>query len=401
MGWKSMNRIVNIIIRRFYRFAAILLPLIVVTSIAPWCMSPPKRNVLLITIDTLRADRLGCYGSRTVKTPNIDALAAGGTLFEETITPVPLTLPSHASILTGRYPAEHGIRDNGFYRLPKGYPTLATEFAKAGYQTAAFVASGTLNGVFGLNQGFDLYDDMSVVKGRTQLTDRSERPADKVTAKVAEWLKNSVKKPFFLWVHYFDPHAPYEPPESYREKYRGRLYDGEVAFTDREVGRLLKVLKEAGFERDTLVILTADHGESLGEHGEMSHGVFLYRATMHVPLIFSGPGVPAGKPISSMARLIDICPTILSYAHLNKNFSCSGRDLWPIIAGRSIPEGELIYIETEAPANLMGWSALKGLRTDRFKFIALPARELYDIRADPGENHNLITSQPDVAAAMR
>ena len=376
-----------------------LLPTLVLSACKP---TAPKRNVLLITIDTLRADRLGCYNSRFVETPNIDKIAAQGVLFEKTITPVPLTLPSHTSILTGRYPAEHGIRDNGFYRLPKGYPTLATELKKAGFSTAAFVSSHTLNDIYGLNQSFDVYDDLSLAdKTRSFMSDRSERPANETTTKVIEWLKKNPKQPFFLWVHYFDPHVPYDPPSPYREQYPKMPYEGEVAFTDHEVGRLMESVKEQNLDSNTLIILTADHGESLGEHGESTHGIFLYRSTMMVPLIFKGPGVPAAKKIKTMVRLIDICPTILSYTNANKSFKSSGRDLLQIITGRAIPSSEPIYIETEGPLNLMGWSPLKGLRTERFKFIAAPANELYDVESNPAENQNLITSQPDTANDMR
>jgi len=384
--------------------SAILLFAITTVLIAiPTCKSsPPKRNVILITIDTLRADRLGCYGSKTVETPHIDALAAKGTLFEETITPVPLTLPSHASILTGRYPAEHGVRDNGFYRLPEGYPTLATRFKKAGYNTAAIVASHTLNDVFGLDRDFDFYDDLSVTPGtRAYAGDRSERPADEITNQAIDWIDENSERPFFMWVHYFDPHSPYLPPSPYREKYRGHPYEGEVAFTDREIGKLLDKLRDSGLDPKTLVVLTADHGEALGEHGEKSHGIFLYRSSMHVPLIFTGPGVPPGKRISAMVGLIDICPSVLSYSGLADGFACSGRDLFPIITGRVIPTGKPVFIETEGPANLMGWSPLKGLRTPRYKYIDGPAFELYDMDDDPSETRNLYKSKRDIAEKMR
>ncbi len=375
-----------------------LVLLLMLASLFSCEQKAPQRNVLLITIDTLRADRLGCYGSRKVKTPNIDSFAEGGTLFEEVIAPTPLTLPSHASILTGQYPAEHGIRDNGFYRLPDGYPTLAAALGDEKYRTAAFVASGTLNAIFGLDQGFGSYSDMSRGK-RTSLKNRAQRKAGEVNEEAISWLKSEAREPFFLWVHYFDPHSPYAPPEEYRKEYN-HPYDGEVAYTDSEVGKLLKALKEAGLESNTLTVITADHGEALGDHGEESHGIFLYRPTMRVPLIFSGPGIPEGKRISIMSRLIDICPTVLEYTGNGEGFDCSGKSLLPVILGKAIPEANPSYIETEGPANLMGWSPLKGLRTATYKYIAPPAKELYDIRHDPKEKINLIKKEGKLARKL-
>ena len=397
------NKSGNIFRLTAFRLTAISILTLFVLSFLTCKTSPPKRNVLLVTIDTLRADRLGCYGSRLVKTPNIDAFAQKGVLFEETTAPVPLTLPSHASILTGAYPIEHGIHDNGFYKLPKGYTTLAGVLAGKGYQTAAFVASGTLNAIFGLDQGFQHYDDLSTRKTRTSLTDRSQRPGNEISDKVIAWLQNkhAPKKPFFIWAHYFDPHSPYSPPSPFKEDYKGRPYDGEVAFTDQEIGRLLKTLEKMNLDKNTLIVITADHGESLYEHGESSHGIFLYRATMRVPLVFSGPGVPTGKRINTLVRLIDIFPTVLTYLGLEGPPTNSARDLLPMILGKVIPSEEPAYIETEMAANIMGWSPLRGLRTDRYKYIAEPANELYDIQNDPAESDNLLKKRPETAAEMR
>jgi len=360
----------------------------------------PDRNVIIITIDTLRADRLGCYGSETVDTPNIDALAERGVLCEEAITPAPLTLPGHASILTGRYPIEHGARDNTFYRLPQGYPTLSGRLTEEGYHTAAFVASATLNARFGLDQGFDMYQDLTPPGGKAPIMYDAEIKADRVNRKVFEWLDDDVEQPFFLWVHYFDPHYPYKPPRKFSEKYKSQPYDGEVAFADEQVGKLLRRLDKRGLRNNTLIVLTSDHGEALGEHGEKTHGLFLYRPTMRAPLIFSGPGIPEGRRIKSMVGLVDIAPTVLDYLGIKKDvFECGGGSLMAAINGREKLNEKPVYIETIAPQTL-GWSSLKGLRTADYKYIAPPGKEMYNITEDPGEKVNLYTEDEELAADL-
>ncbi len=359
----------------------------------------PDRNVLLITIDTLRADRLSCYGSKTVDTPNIDALAERGVLFEETITPVPLTLPGHASILTGRYPVEHGARDNTFYRLPEGHPTLSRKLAGEGYHTAAFVASATLNAQFGLDRGFDVYEDLTPPGGKAPIMYNAEISADKVNRKVFKWLENGPRRPFFLWVHYFDPHYPYDPPGEYSGKYKAEPYNGEVAFADEQVGKLLRRLEERGLPDNTLIVLTSDHGEALGEHGERTHGLFLYRPTMRAPLIFAGPEIPGGRKVETMVGLVDIAPTVLAYLGMNDDFECSGRDLTASIKGNEKLPQRPVYIETLAPETL-GWSPLKGLRTEKHKYIAPPGNEIYNVKKDPGEEVNLYSKDKKLVSEL-
>ena len=385
---------------RFHGRFILLFPLLLTLLVCVTCrFGASRRNVLLITVDTLRADRLRCYGSKTVKTPGMDALAAQGVLFEETVTPVPLTLPAHASILTGFYPVEHGARDNGYYKLPKGFQTLPKVLNEAGYYTAAFVSSSVLNAHYGLDQGFDLYVDLSSPSKRTSIFYNLEISANEVTEDAISLLNNDLKKPFFLWVHYFDPHAPYQPPEPYLSNYNNP-YDGEVAFVDNQIGILINELKKRGLKKNTLVILTSDHGEGLGEHNERRHGLFLYHTTLKVPLIMSGPGLPDGKRIKSLASLLDITPTLLSYLGIDSELEYSGIDLMPVIKKEIPDSSRAVYIETVAPADMMGWSPLKGLCTHKYKFISAPAKELYDLQSDPGEQNNIIDSEKKISMEL-
>ena len=274
-------------------------------------------NVLLVTIDTLRWDHLGCYGDRSAATPVLDALAGRGVRFATAIAQVPLTAPSHASILTGLTPLRHGVRDNGGYTLPAEVRTLARRLTDAGYRSAAFVSGFPLDHRFGFASGFDVYDDrLARTAGRAPYTERS---ADATTDRVMGWLdqmrpsggeaRSTPSQPWFAWVHYFDPHAPYAPPPPFATRFADRLYDGEVAFVDAQIGRLLGRLERSGDLARTLIVVTADHGESFGEHGEETHGVFVYDATLRVPFIVAGPGIHGGRSSAVVARSIDVVPT--------------------------------------------------------------------------------------------
>ena len=283
---------------------------------------PP--NVLLITIDTLRWDHVGAYGATGVATPALDSLAARGVRFETAIAHVPLTGPSHASILTGLTPVRHGVRDNGAFVLAPALPTLATKLRAGGYTTAGFISGFPLERRFGFANGFETYDDR-LPRGRSARdAAATERHADETTDRVIAWLSGRPRPaaaanggaPWFLWVHYFDPHAPYEPPLEYLRKYADHPYDGEIAFVDAQIGRLFDHLSGRGDLAQTVVLVTADHGESLGEHGEDTHGVFIYDATLRVPWIMAGPGVPAGRVASIVARGVDVLPTLLDLAGL-------------------------------------------------------------------------------------
>jgi choline-sulfatase len=364
-----------------------------------------RPNILLVTIDTLRADRLGSYGYAGAATPTLDALAARGVRHATAIAHVPLTGPSHASILTGHTPPGHGVRDNGGYTLPVAVRTAAEEFRQAGYRTAAFVSGFPLDRRFGFDRGFQTYDDHLPRGSDRRRTPYVERFADGTTDAVLRWLaappsEAAAGAPFFLWVHYYDPHAPYEPPGELADRFRAAPYDGEIAFVDAQLARLLRALEQKVLLAQTVVLVTADHGESLGEHGEGSHGLFLYDATLKVPWILAGPGVAAGRVPTTVARGIDVLPTLLDYAGLPVPTAVEGRSLRPAADGREMSDAptyaESVYSERE-----FGWAPLFAWRTSRFKLIEAPRPELYDLAADAGEAHNRLAEQGAQAAELR
>jgi arylsulfatase A-like enzyme/Tfp pilus assembly protein PilF len=365
--------------------------------------APRDASVLLITIDTTRADHLSCYAPGHAKTPNLDALAARGVRFAHATAQVPLTLPSHACIMTGAYPTVHGLRDMGGFVLDKSHPTMASLTQAAGFQTAAFVGSRAVARHFGLAHGFDTYDDDM---GRQTEEGKLpgvflERRAGVVTDRALDWLKRNAQRKFFLWAHYYDPHAPYDPPEPYRRQYAKSLYDGEIAYMDAQVGRLLDGLDQLGINSRTLVIVVGDHGESLGEHGESTHGIFLYDATLHVPLIISGPDVPRGQVIADQVRSIDLHPTVMEFLHLPPSKEAQGVNLWPLIEQGTHVRSNYSYGETLYPRTYLGWSELRAMRTDAWKLILAPHPELYDLQRDPGELQNLIANHPAEADQLQ
>jgi len=370
-----------------------------------WPKSPPARprlNVLLITVDTLRADHLSCYGYRAMQTANLDRLAAEGTRFADCVTSVPITLPSHASIMTGTYPYVHGCRVNGEQPLHEANLTLAEILRAAGYTTHAEIAAFVLNARFGLDQGFDSYRDVPPPTPDAVAAGRAERPADEVCESTIAWLRDHAAQPFFVWVHLFDPHFPYAPPQPFR---RGGLhpYDGEIAFVDEQVGRLVAALDALGLRDKTLVVLTADHGEGLWEHGEELHTVFVYDTTLAVPLIFRCPGlIPPGRTVTSQVRTIDIAPTILELLGLPAKQDAQGVSLAPLILNRGkAPRQLAAYGESMEPQVRFGYSALRCLRAGGWKYIHAPKPELYHIREDPGETDNLAEQYPERLQAMR
>jgi choline-sulfatase len=365
--------------------------------------APRDANVLLITIDTTRADHLSCYAPGHAKTPNLDALAARGVRFAHATAQVPLTLPSHASIMTGAYPTVHGLRDMGGFVLDKSHPTIASITEAAGFQTAAFVGSRAVARHFGLAHGFDTYDDdMGHQSEEGRLPGIFlERRAGVVTDHALDWLKQNSQRRFFLWAHYYDPHAPYDPPEPYKHLYAKDLYDGEIAYMDEQIGRLLGGLDKMAITSRTLVIVVGDHGESLGEHGEATHGIFLYDATLHVPLIVAGPDVPTGKVIDDQVRSIDLHPTVMAFLHLPPSPEAQGVSLWPLIGQGTHVRSNYSYGETLYPRTYMGWSELRAMRTDARKFILAPHPELYDLQRDPGELQNLIANHPAEADQLQ
>jgi arylsulfatase A-like enzyme/tetratricopeptide (TPR) repeat protein len=349
---------------------------------------PDRPNVLLVTIDTLRADRVGCYGYRDAATPTIDALASRGVRFETAVVHAPLTGPSHASILTGRLPPGHGFRNNSGFTLSPQVKTAAEDFRQAGYRTAAFVSGFPLDRRFGFNRGFETYDDHLPRGSDRRRTPYVERFADATTDAALRWLGTSssagTRSPWFLWVHYYDPHAPYEPPLDLAERYSRAPYDGEIAFVDRQLARLLHALDVTNETGRTVVLVTADHGESLGEHGEGTHGVFVYDATLRVPWLMAGPQIPTGRLSRTVARSIDVLPTLADYAGLPRRNDVDGRSLRAAADGQELPDAPS-YAESLYPETELGWSPLYAWRTARFKFIKAPRSELYDLENDASE----------------
>ncbi len=361
------------------------------------------RNVLLVTIDTLRADALGSYGGRAA-TPNLDALAARGARFTFAHSHAVLTLPSHASILTGRYPYEHGIRDNGGFRVRDGEATLATRLKPRGFSTGAFISAFPLDQRYGLQAGFDQYDDRVSEVGKTTEVAVPERRADATVTAALEWIGRQSGK-WFSWVHVFDPHAPYSAPDEWKSRYPSDAYAGEVAWTDAALGPLLQALETQ--PRPTLVIVTADHGESLGEHGEMTHGVFAYEATLRVPLIVAEV-TPNRKPargirVDAPARHVDIVPTILDAVGADAEAPSS--ELAGVSLIKTITSGDTsdrpLYFESMMPTLTRGWAPLRGVIVAGEKFIDLPIQELYDLRADAPELQNAAALRADRIAVLQ
>ncbi|MCY2959625.1 MAG: sulfatase-like hydrolase/transferase [Planctomycetota bacterium] len=354
----------------------------------------PRPNVLVLSLDTTRADRLGCYGHAAAHTPNLDGIAARGARFERAYAPVPLTLPTHTTLWTGLQPPEHGIHDNGRNALGPDVPHAAEILHKAGWSTGAFVSAAVLDSAFGLARGFEVYDDrMSVVDAEGD-AEPPQRIGDATTDAAIEWLRGA-REPFLAWVHYYDPHSTYEPPEPWKSRLKSP-YDGEIAFMDDQIGRLLAVLKARGALENTIVVAVADHGESLGEHGEATHGLFVYDATMRIPLIVSAPGLAPRTP-GTPVEMADVAPTILELCGLP--LVGSGRSLVPALRGQALAPRP-IYGESEYGWLAFGWSPLRTLLMDGWRYIHSSDPELYDHARDPGEQTDLRRSEPERAAKL-
>ncbi len=353
-------------------------------------------NVIFITIDTLRADHLGCYGYARIETPNIDAIARAGARFSHAYTPVPITLPAHAAIFTGSFPMATGMHDFSGNKLPANAVTLAKVLRDHGYTTAAFIGAAVLDSRFGLNQGFETYfDHFDFSRLDESSLDRIERRGDQVMDEALSWLKLHPPQPFLLWVHLYDPHYPYTPPEPFASRYSAHPYDGEIAFDDAQVGRLASVLRGQNMFDNSLIVLAGDHGEGLGEHSEKTHGFFIYNSTLHVPLIIRTPvKTPGAAPrvVEDEVSLVDIMPTLLQALQIPIPANVQGRSLLSTILARS-PQGAAgaskLYAETYLPLLHFRWSQLRGLQLRGWKYIDAPRSELYDTRADPREEKNL------------
>ena len=361
----------------------------IVLAVTTACHREPP-NVLIVTFDTTRWDHVGYATGREALTPMVDALAARGTWFSTCVTPQPLTLPSHTSIFTGLYPFHHGVRNNGTYIVPDRDVTLAELFHEKGYATHAVISAFVLDSRFGLDQGFDTYDDDLSGGPKQKMFMFKEVKAEQTAARAVRWLQSERdrERPFFLWVHFFDPHADYEPPAEWAAKFPGDPYQGEISYADNSFGFILKELDDQQILENTVVVFTSDHGDGLGEHGESTHSLFIYESTTRVPLLMTGPGVPAGRRVDQLVRTVDIVPTVLDLAGLEVPAGLDGASLVPVWNGRE--DQRTAYLETFVTRLNFGWSELRGMRGVGSKVILAPRPEAYDLAADPEETRNLL-----------
>jgi arylsulfatase A-like enzyme/Tfp pilus assembly protein PilF len=349
-------------------------------------------NVIVITLDTTRADSLSCYGSEDVQTPTIDAFAVRGAKFTKAYAQTPLTLPSHTTLMTGTLPLFHGVRDNGAFVVPQELVTMAELFKAKGYETGAFVGAWVLDSKWGLDRGFDTYfDEFDLRKFQAVSFDTVRRPANEVIDAALPWLEARKGGRFFAWIHLYDPHSPYVPPPPYDTQYAARPYLGAIAFADSELRRLRVFLEANGLLENSLVVIAGDHGESLGEHRELTHGFFIYQAAIQVPLIIVVPspklrGIVSAEPVG----LVDILPTVCEMAGLAVPAEVQGKSLVPLLHGRRRVGTPLVYSETCYPLLHYGWSDLKSVQNGRYKLILAPRPELYDVTEDPAEEKNLL-----------
>ena len=362
----------------------------------------PAINVILITMDTLRADHVGCYGATQVQTPVLDSLSRDGVVFEHAYSQVPLTWPSHTAILTGTYPFQNGVQDFTGQPLSSRFRSVAQGFQAHGYATGAVVSSFVLDRSWGLARGFDFYDDAfsagSFHKKDIGLVDRR---AEESVSRTISWLAKNSQRPFFFWLHLYDPHSPYDPPEPFQSEFKNHLYDGEIAYADHELGRLISWLKQKKLYDRSLIIFLSDHGESLGDHGENEHGFFIYNSTMQVPLIVkppAGSGIHPGR-VSTPVETIAVAPTLLRLAGVKDTIDKQFQS--PALPQKNADEGDGAYGETFYPFSSFGWSPLHSLETSRYHYIDAPQPELYDVVNDPEEKNNLAAQQSATVAVFK
>ena len=361
--------------------------------------TPP--DIFLVTIDTLRADHVGCYGYKQIETPALDGLAADGVRFTHAFTHSPITNTSHTSILTGLLPSVHGVTDFGVPLSPQ-HVTWAELLKKKGYQTAAFIGAVILDSSTlapGLDRGFDFYDNFPAKTESKERFGRVERRGMEVVQHAEGWLAKHRTGPRFVWVHLFDPHDPYEPPPPYSQKYKDP-YDGEIAYADSALGNLIAFLKKTGAYPNAIIVVVGDHGEGLGEHGEETHGLFLYDSTLHVPMILKMAGAgQRGVVIDAQVRTTDILPTVLSLTNTPAPPELNGESMVPLIKRTETPDHDL-FAETDYPLRF-GWAPLRALRSENGKLIEAPRPELYDLKADPGELKNLYSADSTQSKSMQ
>ena len=353
---------------------------------------PDIRHVVLISLDTCRADYLSCYGYARPTTPHIDALARQGYLFRHTMTPIPITLPAHTSMLTGTIPPHHRKHENRDVHFDPSHVTLAALLKSKGYRTGAFVGSQILNGHFGLNRGFDTYDDRF---------NQRERRAEEVNCAAFAWLEKQKDNPVFLFLHYYDPHDDYDPPEPFATTFKENPYAGEIAYTDHCIGEVIAKLKSLDMYESSLIIVTGDHGEMLGEHGENTHMYFIYQSAMKVPLVYKLPGSNAAHKIDDLASIIDIVPTVCDLVDINPPAGIQGKNLASYFSDKPPqPEDRHLYCESLYPTKYEA-NSLLGLVSKRWKYIQTTRPELYDLQEDPGEQTNLVETQPHRARILK
>jgi arylsulfatase A-like enzyme len=356
-------------------------------------LRPRPTGLVVVTLDTTRADRLPAYGFGSVATPAIDGLASQGAVFDEAVSVAPLTLTAHTSLFTGLYPPHHGVRDNTDRALDPAHVTLATLLRERGFRTAAFVGAIVLGADRGLARGFDVYDD-----GRAPgLPPPRRRSGREVVDRARAWIDHLDDQPFFLWVHLYDVHAPQALPVEFRRAY-GDRYEGGIAYVDDQIGRLLDALERRHRLSNTVIVVAGDHGESLGEHGENEHGIFLYESTLRVPLVLCAPGV-AARRVEGVASLVDVFPTVLRLLRVAVPAAGDGVSLMPALTGGRLPE-RAIYAESLYAAHF-GWGPLRMVRDGRFKFIDAPTPELYDLASDPNEHQNVANQHLATEVALR
>jgi arylsulfatase A-like enzyme/Flp pilus assembly protein TadD len=394
------------VIRRLIPAWGVILSVLVCSGLLIAAPKPriaqPRPNVILVTMDTLRADHLGCYGDKQIETPTLDSLARDSVVFDGAIAQVPLTWPSHAAILTGTYPFQNGVQDFTGHPLSPQFRSLAQAFKQAGYATGAVVSSFVLDRSWGLARGFDYYDDaFSAAAFQKKDLGLVDRKAAESVSHALQWLQKTPRRPFFLWLHLYDPHSPYDPPEPYRTQYHDRLYDGEIAYADHELGRLIAWLKSARLYDNTAIAFLSDHGESLGDHGEKEHGFFIYNSTTRVPLILKPPSAAKRhlEKIAFPVESIAVAPTLLALARvkdpIQKQFQATD-----LLAG-SDKSANAAYSETFYPFSSFGWSPLHALETSRYHYVDAPQAELYDVIADPEEKTNIAGRQNAIVAVLK
>ncbi len=359
-------------------------------------------NFLLVTLDTTRADRLGAYGFKAIETPHLDRLAREGVLFEHAVAPAPLTLPAHSSLFTSKLPPAHGVRDNGGFFLDERETTMAERLKSRGFRTGGFVGAYVLDHKWGVAQGFEKYfDNFDLSKYRSVSLSSVERRGDEVATQAIQWLDTVGSSRFFAWVHFYDAHSPYDPPEPYKSRYSDRPYAGEIAFVDSQVGRLLAWLDGHQRLEKTIVVIIGDHGESLGDHGEGTHGFFVYESVLHVPLLIRTPyDAMRGRTVSDVVRSIDVLPTVLDLLGVGTGEQFEGQSLTSLMTGASSGLNLEAYAEALYPRFHFGWSDLRTLRAGRYKYIEAPRPELYDLEKDPRETTNILPQRRALGGQM-